>query len=66
MAIEVKSWLVPPYLEEGLIDAVLARGPAWRDPTTGERAVATETSRTYAERFESTAPPGGHDGRDDA
>ena len=37
-AIEVKSWLVPQYLEEGLIDAVLARGPVWRDPTTGQRA----------------------------
>ena len=24
---------------EGLIDAVLARGPVWRDPATGERAV---------------------------
>ena len=66
MAIEVKSWIVPPYLEEGLIDAVLARGPTWRDPATGERAAATETPRTYAERFESTAPQGGHDGRDDA
>ena len=32
---------VPAYLEEGLIDAVLARGPVWRDPATGQRAVAT-------------------------
>ena len=29
----------PAYLEEGLIDAVLARGPVWRDPATGQRAV---------------------------
>jgi hypothetical protein len=29
---------VPPYLEEGLIDAVVARGPTWRDPATGRRA----------------------------
>src|SRR5206468_6648822 len=27
LAIEVKAWQYPPYLEEGLIDAVLARGP---------------------------------------
>lgn len=64
MAIEVKSWLYPAYLEEGLIDAVLARGPVWRDPSTGVRAVATEAPRTYAERFSAdaaraTAPPEG-------
>ena len=51
MALEVKSWLYPAYLEEGHIDAVLARGPVWRDPATGKRAVATEAPRTYAERF---------------
>ena len=51
MAIEVKSWLVPPYIEEGLIDAVLARGATWRDPRTGQRAVVADTPRTYAERF---------------
>lgn len=56
MAIEVRSWLIPPYLEEGLIDAVLARGPVWRDPATGRRAVASNSQRTYAERFLSTAP----------
>ena len=38
MAIEVKSWLVPEYLEEGLIDAVLPLGPKRRDPQTGPRA----------------------------
>ena len=37
-AIEVRSWIVPPYLEEGLIDQLLAQGPTWRDPDTGRRA----------------------------
>ena len=61
MAIEVKSWLYPAYLEEGLIDAVLARGPVWRDPATGGRAVATDARRTYAERWATAAgsPEGG-------
>jgi hypothetical protein len=58
MAIEVKSWLYPAYLEEGHIDAVLSRGPVWRDPATGRRAVATEPPRTYAERFSAEAGPG--------
>jgi len=68
MALEVKSWLVPEYLEEGLIDAVLARGPVWRDPSTGARATAADQPRTYAERFTETAPgaEGGSDGRDSA
>jgi hypothetical protein len=66
MAIELRSWEYPAYLEEGLIDAVLARGPAWRDPATGQRAVATGTPRTYAERWSTDegSPEGGHDGRD--
>ena len=55
LAIEVKSWLVPEYLEEGLIDAVLARGAVWRDPSTGQRAVVADQPRTYAERFTKTA-----------
>jgi hypothetical protein len=55
MAIEVKSWLIPQYLEEGLIDAVLERGAVWRDPRTGERAVVHDAPRTYAERFKHTA-----------
>jgi hypothetical protein len=61
MAIEVKSWLYPAYLEEGLIDAMLARGPVWRDPATGRRAVATDAPRTYAERYSADAasPEGG-------
>jgi hypothetical protein len=75
LAIEVKSWLYPPYLEEGLIDAVLARGPVWRDPATGRRAVTAGAPRTYEERAwaaaarsaESAASgpaEGGHDGDD--
>jgi hypothetical protein len=66
LAIEVRSWEVPPYLEEGLIDAVLNRGPVWRDPATGHRAVHDGTPKTYAERYWSTErrPEGGHDGRD--
>ena len=55
-AIEVKSWLLPQYLEEGLIDRVLANGPVWRDPSTGQRAVVADAPRTYAERFAATAP----------
>jgi hypothetical protein len=35
---QLYSWKVPEYVDEGLIDAVLARGPVWRDPTTGRRA----------------------------
>jgi hypothetical protein len=68
LAIEVKSWLVPPYLDEGLIDAVLARGPVWRDPATGRRAVVPSHPRTYAERFLERAreAEGGSDGRDRA
>jgi hypothetical protein len=66
MAIEVKSWLYPEYLEEGLIDAVLARGAVWRDPATGRRAEDANTPRTYAERFSgaATRPQGGSDGSD--
>jgi hypothetical protein len=69
MALELRSWEYPAYLEEGLIDAVLARGPVWRDPATGQRAVATEVPQTYAERWtdaktDATASEGGHDGRD--
>ena len=68
IAIEVRSWEVPPYLEEGLIDALLARGPVWRDPATGQRAVIDGTPTTYAERYWSTErrPEGGHDGHDGA
>ena len=58
-AIEVKSWIFPEYIEEGLIDAVLVRGPVWRDPETGRRAEETGMPRSYAERF-----TGGHDDSD--
>jgi hypothetical protein len=67
MAIEVKSWLYPAYLEEGLIDAMLARGPVWRDPATGRRVVTTDPPRTYAERWaasQASRTEGGNDGRD--
>jgi hypothetical protein len=66
MALELRSWEYPVYLEEGLIDAVVARGPVWRDPATGQRAVDAGAPRTYAERWatDSAAPQGGHDGRD--
>ena len=57
------SWQLPTYIEEGLIDQVLARGPIWRDPATGVRAVATDTPRTYAKRFTAT-PEGDRDGHD--
>ena len=40
----VVAWRYPPYLEEGLTDQVLARGPVWRDPSTGRRAEASPTS----------------------
>jgi hypothetical protein len=51
VALELRSWEYPVYLEEGLIDAVLARGPVWRDPATGQRAVVDDAPQTYAERF---------------
>ena len=64
-ALTIRTWELPPYLEEGLIDAVLARGPVWRDPATGTRAIVADAPRTYAERF--AAPrEGADDGHDDA
>lgn len=36
----VYSWKVPEYIDEGLIEAMVRRGPIWRDPATGRRAVA--------------------------
>ena len=61
MALELRSWEVPPYVDEGLIDAVLARGAVWRDPATGRRADVPDAPRTYAERFsaDATSPEGG-------
>jgi hypothetical protein len=64
MALELRSWEYPAYLEEGLIDAVLARGSVWRDPATGQRAVDASVPRTYAERFSADTPEGGTDGHD--
>lgn len=65
IALTIRSWEVPPYVEEGLIDRVLARGSVWRDPATGGRAVVPDAPRTYAERF--AAPPeGADDGHDRA
>jgi hypothetical protein len=72
-ALTIRSWELPAYLDEGLIDAVLARGATWRDPTTGKRAVVEGGPRTYAERFaaeahaaEADAAEGGPDGHDRA
>jgi hypothetical protein len=65
IALSIRSWEVPPYVEEGLIDAVLARGPVWRDPSTGGRAVVPNAPRTYAERF-AASPEGATDGHDGA
>jgi len=71
-AIDIRSWQLPAYLEEGLVDALLARGPSWRDPATGKRAVSTDAPKTYAERWTSAAESagataeGGHDGHDRA
>ena len=59
VAIELRSWEYPAYLEEGLIDAVLARGPVWRDPATGQRAIVEGAPQSYAERFAEVAPEGG-------
>jgi hypothetical protein len=39
LAKTISVWRIPDYVHEGLIDAVLARGPVWRDPATGRVAV---------------------------
>jgi hypothetical protein len=65
MALDVRAWEVPAYLEDGLIDAVLARGPVWRDPATGQRAAATTAApRAYAERWAAGAGDDGRRGTD--
>ncbi len=66
VAITVRSWEYPQYLEDGLIDAVLARGPVWRDPATGTRARTDNAPNTYAERFGGTPPEGDTHGHDRA
>ena len=65
LAIQVRSWELPPYLEEGLIDAVLVRGPVWRDPATGQRAEDNGYPTTYADRWSGAGgtAEGGSDGR---
>jgi hypothetical protein len=42
LAKQIYTWKVPDYVEEGLIDQVLARGPVWRDPKTGRRATVAD------------------------
>lgn len=65
LALEVHSSEMPLYVEEGLVDAVLARGPVWRDPATGRRAQGTGYPTTYADRWSKMAgtSEGGNDGR---
>lgn len=64
-ALTLRSWEVPAYIDEGLIDSVLARGPVWRDPATGVRATATGAPQTYAQTFAGAeAPEGESDGHD--
>lgn len=47
----LQSWRYPVYLEEGLVDRVLSRGPIWRDPATGLTAVEDRPrTATPAER----------------
>ena len=43
------SWKLPEYIEDGSIDAVLARGAVWRDPATGQRSTATYAPLTRPE-----------------
>ena len=66
MALELRSWELPAYLEEGLIDAVLARGPGLARPgdrPAGRRHGCAEDLRgTLA--TDAAPPEGGHDGRD--
>lgn len=38
LAIDFDPWQTPPYVVEGLIARMQARGPVWRDPATGRRA----------------------------
>jgi hypothetical protein len=43
------SWKVPDFIEEGLTDQVLARGPVWRAPATGLRAVVAPPAASSQE-----------------
>ena len=67
-AIPVDAETRPAYVEEGLIDAVIGRGPRWRDPATGRRATEPGSPPDYAAVFRADAarPEGGHHGPDGA
>lgn len=55
LAKQIYSWKYPDFMEEGLLDPVLARGPIWRDPATGrtaepspsEAAISAATAATW-------------------
>ena len=65
LALEVESWENAACIKEGLIKAVLARGPVWRDPVTGERAVAAGAPQTHEGRTRSSpGSEGGNHGDD--
>ena len=55
LAIPVDASAALPYVEEGLVDALLARGPVWRDPRIGVRAPVVDA--------QSAGEQGGNDGR---
>jgi hypothetical protein len=65
-AISFDPETTPMYVEEGLVDAVIARGPRWRDPATGRRSTEAGTPPDYATVFRSDAarPEGGEHGPD--
>lgn len=54
-AIPVDPSTPPAYVEEGLIDAVMDRGPRWRDPATGRRSTEVAPPPDYATVFRSAA-----------
>ena len=53
---QVVAWKVPEYLEEGLIDTVLARGQTWRDPGTGRRRGGTAARPAWRAELDGDAP----------
>lgn len=60
MAKQVYAWKVPEYVDEGLIEATIARGAVWRDPATGRRAeVDPDAYRSAIGGSESGAGPSG-------
>ena len=66
LAIPIDATARPAYVEEGLIDAVIGRGPRWRDPATGLRSTEAGAPPDYTTVFRADAarPKGGHDGPD--